>query len=628
MGRIKKIIVPGKTPGAGSFNYDDIVVNSADGKLYIKNSRNQVIEVTATSIGGSTDTSSLLTTASVHNNLITFTKGDGSTFNILVDTGSSGGGGSPTPTGSLLTTASVSLNVLTFTKGDGSTFEVTIDTGSAPTPISTSSLLLTASVNLNQITFTKGDSSTFSITVDTGSAGGSVDTSSLLITASAVLNQVTFTKGDGSTFDVNIDTGSSVLSSSFAITSSYVEYENIANNRHLFPLQEYNRTTTIATTANGESMVVIPTLLDGWAIKEVMFSAYSNPGGAGSTVCSLLQNGVTIAASTSTLSSTTGYAGQTGIDIEVDEGDILSLKVSSVAATPGDGLSGTVVIGPWGGTATPALPILDQLSTSSFASYSMRLLTAGYAGSCIKVRNISGSNIDIGFVDGYLDKNALANHLSGSAGTISKWYDQSGNGWDVGNTDTSQQPTVTLGQFDGHSGSYVANFNGLKTLFSSTTGGSINQNDLDIYVVAYKDSSTYGTLYCATANINNFGSSYTALIQTSTQVRGYIGGVNNGANLSLTNEASWCRVYRSGSGTDNQLEVFKESDSSTTTKSKTNAATESNVSYIMMGAERENPVASAFSGDLLEVIHINGAILSSADSSLLENNQKSYYNYA
>lgn len=40
------------------------------------------------------------------------------------------GGGGSTDTGSLLTTASVSLNTITFTKGDGSTFPITVDTGS------------------------------------------------------------------------------------------------------------------------------------------------------------------------------------------------------------------------------------------------------------------------------------------------------------------------------------------------------------------------------------------------------------------------------------------------------------------------------------------------------------------
>jgi hypothetical protein len=40
------------------------------------------------------------------------------------------GGGGSVDTGSLLTTASVSLNTITFIKGDGSTFPITVDTGS------------------------------------------------------------------------------------------------------------------------------------------------------------------------------------------------------------------------------------------------------------------------------------------------------------------------------------------------------------------------------------------------------------------------------------------------------------------------------------------------------------------
>jgi hypothetical protein len=82
-------------------------------------------------------------------------------------------------TSSLLVTASANLNVITFTKGNGDTFPITVDTGSTTT-INTGSLLRTASVDLNTITFTKGDGSTFPILVNTGSgqiytAGNGID---------------------------------------------------------------------------------------------------------------------------------------------------------------------------------------------------------------------------------------------------------------------------------------------------------------------------------------------------------------------------------------------------------------------------------------------------------------------
>jgi uncharacterized coiled-coil protein SlyX len=75
-----------------------------------------------------TSASLSLTTASVNLNTITFTKGDGTTFPITVNTGSGGGG--TTNTGSLLVTASAFINTITFTKGDGTTFPVTVTTGS------------------------------------------------------------------------------------------------------------------------------------------------------------------------------------------------------------------------------------------------------------------------------------------------------------------------------------------------------------------------------------------------------------------------------------------------------------------------------------------------------------------
>ena len=166
--------------------------------------------------GGSTNTGSLLLTASVSLNTITFTKGDGSTFPIIVDTGSGGGG--TTNTGSLLLTASVLLNTITFTKGDGTTFPITVNTGSGGATINTGSFVTTSSFNsftASIYTFT----SSYSTGSFTGSFTGSLfgtasfaSTASLALnsvtTASVSLNTITFTKGDTSTFSLTVNTGS------------------------------------------------------------------------------------------------------------------------------------------------------------------------------------------------------------------------------------------------------------------------------------------------------------------------------------------------------------------------------------------------------------------------------------
>tara|TARA_B110000285_G_scaffold231245_1_gene299533 strand:- start:2272 stop:2889 length:618 start_codon:yes stop_codon:yes gene_type:complete len=81
--------------------------------------------------GGSTPTGSLLTTASSLDNVITFTKGDNSTFSITIATGSGGGGGVQFPfsgsaqiTGSLGLTGSLRVDIA---DGNGSNTKFAIN---------------------------------------------------------------------------------------------------------------------------------------------------------------------------------------------------------------------------------------------------------------------------------------------------------------------------------------------------------------------------------------------------------------------------------------------------------------------------------------------------------------------
>jgi hypothetical protein len=104
-------------------------------------------------------------TASVSFNTITFTKGDGNTFPITVNTGSGGGS---TNTGSLLTTASVSLNTITFTKGDGSTFPITVNTGSSSPA---SSITQSFRLQSNALTFAGSSGNRFTLLTSPVSAG-------------------------------------------------------------------------------------------------------------------------------------------------------------------------------------------------------------------------------------------------------------------------------------------------------------------------------------------------------------------------------------------------------------------------------------------------------------------------
>ena len=186
--------------------------------------------------GGSIDTGSLMVTGSVLNNVLTFTKGDGSTFDLTVDTGSA----ASVNTGSFYYSSSVNLNTITFYQGDGTTENVTVDTGSLPNIYNSDGELTdNRVVNLggNNLTFIADQAESFIINsdpgsdvtitdlapatqsqvigynsstgqltaMDTSSFGGTVDTGSLLVTGSVSNATLTFTKGDGSTFPLTVN---------------------------------------------------------------------------------------------------------------------------------------------------------------------------------------------------------------------------------------------------------------------------------------------------------------------------------------------------------------------------------------------------------------------------------------
>ena len=174
-------------------------------------------------------------TASVNLNTITFTKGDGTTFPITVNTGSGGGTGAGFPfsgsavitgsltvtgsvtatqgfTGSLFGTSSWSINALTSSTATSASYAVTASVAQSGTGsftgsffgAITGSLFGTSSWATNSVTasFLLGSVATASL------AFTASNTPNAVITASVSLNTITFTKGDGTTFPITVNTGS------------------------------------------------------------------------------------------------------------------------------------------------------------------------------------------------------------------------------------------------------------------------------------------------------------------------------------------------------------------------------------------------------------------------------------
>ena len=88
--------------------------------------------------------------------------------------------------------------------------------------------------------------------------------------------------------------------------------------------------------------------------------------------------------------------------------------------------------------------LLDEYGTDIKLAYSLRKLSSTYTGDAIRVRESSGNTeADIGFdSNGNLDESALLSHVGSNNGFIVTWYDQSGQGGNVQNATTSEQPQI------------------------------------------------------------------------------------------------------------------------------------------------------------------------------------------
>lgn len=153
--------------------------------------------------------------------------------------------------------------------------------------------------------------------------------------------------------------------------------------------------------------------------------------------------------------------------------------------------------------------MLDRLSVSASAAWSVRKLSSSYAGSAIKVRRSSDdTEQDIGFDGaGALDTAALLSFVGAGNGFVKTWYDQSGNAKNVTQTTAANQPqivssgeVVTQGtrpalSFDGSNDYLEGSDTGLPTgagTFASVSrygAASITATDYKV-IVSYGATST------------------------------------------------------------------------------------------------------------------------------------------
>ena len=97
-----------------------------------------------------------------------------------------------------------------------------------------------------------------------------------------------------------------------------------------------------------------------------------------------------------------------------------------------------------------AAPLLLDVYPGAARAYSLRKLRSAYTGNSIRIRRSSdNAEIDVGFVNNYLDTTTISTFCGVGNGFIRIWYDQSGNSINIDQGLNNLQPQIYF------SGSFV-----------------------------------------------------------------------------------------------------------------------------------------------------------------------------
>jgi hypothetical protein len=172
-------------------------------------------------------------------------------------------------------------------------------------------------------------------------------------------------------------------------------------------------------------------------------------------------------------------------------------------------------------SAAPAAPSFEFLldTQSAFVAYSTsRKLSSTYTGSAFRARkNSDGSQQDIGFVNNLVDTASLATFLAGTDGGIVTWYDQSGNGKNLGGNGGNLPQIKSGGNLITQAGYQAVTTNGASEYFAQTTAFSSNKV-VEIMCVGSLTSRTLANSlwWCNPDNGYSFGSYETSTNAVST----------------------------------------------------------------------------------------------------------------
>ena len=258
---------------------------------------------------------------------------------------------------------------------------------------------------------------------------------------------------------------------------------------------------------------------------------------------------------------------------------------------------------------------LDNLgltsSTPASVAYSLRKLSSSYVSYAIQVRRSSdNATQDIGFTSGGdLDTSALLAFVGANNGYVSIWYDQSGNGRNLTQTNVSRQPSIV-------SNGVVYTRNSVPTIFHDNVDDGIlysgsnylTTNPLSVNIVASSNSNNSGARRAVQGTNNWLIGPY------SNKHSWYAGGWNHQINdaWSLTS----LEIFTVIQPISNSNTSFRNSESLTTLNNR------GVPNKIQTGVE--GTYSEPLDGFLSEILVFSSEI-STTNRNIFEKNQGLYY---
>lgn len=229
---------------------------------------------------------------------------------------------------------------------------------------------------------------------------------------------------------------------------------------------------------------------------------------------------------------------------------------------------------------------LSDVGGTPTAAYSVRKVVKDYSGPAIRVRESSGdAETDIGFVGQNLDEAALLAHCGANDGFVTKWYDQSGSGYDAVQATAGSQPQIVrAGSIIKENGLPALDFDGSDDSLattgyivelsanSATVLGVVKPNLNHEYILAEADVvSPYSSNFILGGpnagtetlwvNGTTFGSAISdqtlaGFIYNGTTFQAYQNGVADGASGSATVNAEALNKSVIGSRGDQAIDFY------------------------------------------------------------------------